>query len=98
MCLYALSIGPAKDALLSPLENAFRLETGPSGDVIVILGGGTEAEALSRLMCGHRLWKRLHIPLIVTGSGERTDVTPVEHPLYHLPELQGGLKGPGSTG
>ena len=24
--------------------------------------------------------------------------TPVEHPLYHLPELQGGLKVPGSTG
>ncbi len=29
---------------------------------------------------------------------QRPEVTPVEHPLYHLPELQGGLKGPGSTG
>ena len=75
VCLYALSIGPVKDALMSPLENAFRLETGASGDVIVILGGGTKAEALSRLTCGHRLWKELHIPLILTGSGERTDVS-----------------------
>ena len=33
-------IGPAKDALISPLENAFRLETASSGDVIVILGSG----------------------------------------------------------
>ena len=41
-----------KDTLISPLENAFRLETGASGDVIVILGGGTEAEALSRLEAG----------------------------------------------
>lgn len=71
VCLYALSIGPAKDALISPLENAFRLETSSSGDVIVILGSGIESEALSRLMCGHRLWKRLHVPLMLTGSGEK---------------------------
>ncbi len=76
VCLYAFSIGPAKDALISPLENAFRLETGASGDVIVILGSGIESEALSRLMCGHRLWKELHVPLILTGSGEGTDVPP----------------------
>ena len=67
-------IGPVKDVLISPLEDAFRLETGSSGDVIVILGGGTKAEALNRLMCGHRLWKELHVPLIITGSGERTEV------------------------
>ncbi|MFH1954157.1 MAG: O-antigen ligase family protein [Pseudomonadota bacterium] len=28
---------------------------------------------------------------------EKRKDTPVEHPLYHLPELQGGLKEPGST-
>jgi len=73
VCLYALSIGPLEDALISPLENAFRLETCASGDVIVILGSDIESEALSRLMCGHRLWKELHIPLILTGRGEGTE-------------------------
>ena len=71
VCLYALSIGPAKDALISPLENAFPVRANVSGDVIVILGGGIENEALIRFMCGHRLWKRLHVPLIITGSSEK---------------------------
>ena len=59
---------------MSPLENAFPVQTDISGDVIVILGSGTKAEALSRLMCGHRLWKKLHVPVILTGCGEGTDV------------------------
>ena len=73
ICLYALSIGPVKDALISPLENAFPVQADVSGDVIVILGSGTKAEALSRLTCGHRLWKRLHVPVILTGCGEGTE-------------------------
>ena len=70
VCLYALSIGPVKDVLMSPLENAFPVQTDVSGDVIVILGSGIENEALIRFMCGHRLWKRLHVPVILTGCGE----------------------------
>ncbi len=71
VCLYALSIGPVKDVLMSPLENAFPVQADVSGDVIVILGSGIENEALIRFMCGHRLWKRLHVPVILTGSGEK---------------------------
>ena len=71
ICLYALSIGPVKDVLMSPLETAFPVQVNVSGDVIVILGSGIENEALCRFMCGHRLWNRLHVPVILTGCGEK---------------------------
>lgn len=46
--LYAFSIGPTKDVLLAPLENAFPMDPNVSGDVIVVLGGGINGD-ISRL-------------------------------------------------
>ncbi len=80
-CLYALSIEPIKNALLTPLENSFPFKNNVNGDVIVMLGGGIKRnvidirgkgfpsdDALNRMVCTYRLWKQLHIPIIISGG------------------------------
>jgi uncharacterized SAM-binding protein YcdF (DUF218 family) len=82
LLLYALSIAPSRDALLMPLETYHPFTADVTGDVIVALGGGLREDvpdingrgfpaeqALVRMVAAFRLWRRLNVPIIVSGGG-----------------------------
>ena len=84
---WGLSISPVSDMLLRPLESGIVIPKNPSGDVIIILGAGTNIEKpgplgkgtpslimLPRLMAGARLHKNLGIPILISGQGDSRDV------------------------
>jgi uncharacterized SAM-binding protein YcdF (DUF218 family) len=81
LMLYVLSIAPAANFLIQGLESDFSIPENPSGDVIILLGGGiiegvpdlSGTAAPSPLMMGRivtavRLYQRLGLPIIVTGG------------------------------
>ena len=81
LTLWALSTFPVANFLIQGLEMDFSIPADPSGDVIVLLGGGvidrvpdlTGTATLSPLMMGRvvtaaRLYQRLKLPIIVTGG------------------------------
>ena len=81
LCLYGFSIEPTKDFLMRPLEDAFPLNEETKGDVLIMLGGGTYSgvpdlggkgspseDAIERMVCTYRLWRRLQVPVIVSGG------------------------------
>lgn len=81
MLFYAISTPYLSAALMRNLEAAYPLPENPSGDVIVLLGGGatkgtpdmngegglTEGSS-TRLLAAARLYHRLHIPILFTGG------------------------------
>lgn len=81
MIFYALSTPYLSSALMRNLEAAYIPPANPSGDVIVLLGGGStkgtpdidgtdnlgEGSA-SRLLAAVRLYHRLHVPILFTGG------------------------------
>ncbi|HEX8948997.1 MAG TPA: YdcF family protein [Dissulfurispiraceae bacterium] len=79
--LWAFSISPVSNALLRGLESGLKLPRDPSGDVIVLLGGGiyekvpdmsgtgAPSEAMDeRIISAVRLQKKLDVPVIVSGG------------------------------
>jgi uncharacterized SAM-binding protein YcdF (DUF218 family) len=81
LLLWALSTVPAANFLLQGLESDVSFPANPSGDVIILLGGGiidrvpdfTGTAVPTPLMMGRivtavRLYQRLRLPIIVTGG------------------------------
>ena len=81
LALWSLSIGPVANFLMSGLEAGFAIPEHPTGDVIILLGGGiigrvpdlTGPGAPTPLMMGRivtavRLYRILKLPIIVTGG------------------------------
>ena len=79
--LWLSSISPVSDALMKGLEAGLTVPENPSGDVIVLLGGGVyekvkdltgagapSGDSLARIVTAVRLQRRLHIPVIVAGG------------------------------
>ena len=94
LMLWALSTGPVANFLIQGLESDFSIPENPSGDVIILLGGGiidrvpdlTGAAAPSPLMMGRivtavRLYQRMGLPIIVTGGRVFEDGTGAEAPV-----------------
>ncbi len=81
LIFYAFSTPYLSSALMRNLETAYAPPENPSGDVIVLLGGGStkgtpdidgtdslgEGSA-ARLVTAARLYHRLHIPILFTGG------------------------------
>jgi uncharacterized SAM-binding protein YcdF (DUF218 family) len=81
MMLWALSTAPMANLLIHGLESDYSIPSNPSGDVIVLLGGGMiqgvpdltgtaapSPSTLSRIVTAVRLYQRLQLPIIVTGG------------------------------
>jgi len=82
LLLYGLSISPVSTALIDPLERDFRPVDVKSvqADGIVVLGGGARdrswlglepevaEDSLQRLVAAVKLYRALHIPIIITGG------------------------------
>ncbi len=79
--LWAASISPVSDFLVQGLEAGFDNPTAITGDVILLLGGGTIDEAvdmtgkgfpsddmLARIITAVRLQRRLDIPVLITSG------------------------------
>lgn len=94
LLLWALSTVPAANFLLQGLESDVSFPANPSGDVIILLGGGiidrvpdlTGTAVPTPLMMGRivtavRLYQRLRLPIIVTGGRVFDDGALAEAPV-----------------
>jgi uncharacterized SAM-binding protein YcdF (DUF218 family) len=81
LLLWAVSITPVSDALMSRLEAGVTIPRHIGGDVIILLGGGiyegvadltgrgTPGEdMMARIVTAVRLYRQLHIPVIISGG------------------------------
>ncbi len=78
LSLYLLSISPISNLLLLPLERPYRETFSGKADVIVVLGGGAEegcageirltGTSTKRVLKAYMLWKKTHLPLVVSGG------------------------------
>lgn len=79
--LYTISISWFGDLLIRSLESRYTPPTNPSGDVIVMLGGGALADvqgvhgngqlsgnAANKLLMVTQLYHRTHLPIILSGG------------------------------
>jgi uncharacterized SAM-binding protein YcdF (DUF218 family) len=79
--IWALATAPVADRIMAPLEQPYSEVNMPSGDVIVLLGGGIaegvpdfsgrgapSAGMLSRIVTAVRLQRRLDVPIVVSGG------------------------------
>jgi uncharacterized SAM-binding protein YcdF (DUF218 family) len=79
--LWGLSVGPVSDTLMRGLESDLTIPANPSGDVIVLLGGGVydgvrdltgvgapSEDTLARIATAARLQRRLQVPVVVSGG------------------------------
>ncbi len=91
--IYLISIEPVKDFLLKPLETKFQQPKNISGDVIVVLGGGSyntgilTEDSLKRVLAGFVLHKRLNLPIILSGGSAITNLPESEAMKSLLTEL-----------
>ncbi len=86
LLLYGLSISPVSSALIAPLESGYRPVNVKlvKADVIVVLGGGSIDRSwlgldqepgegsTQRLVAGVKLYRVLHIPVLLTGGSGDT--------------------------
>ncbi len=85
--LWALSTVPVANWLLQGLETDVAFPSNPSGDVIIMLGGGVLSgvpdiegtgapsySSMNRIVAAVRLYRRLELPIIVTGGRVFEDV------------------------
>lgn len=92
--LWALSSLPVADVLMQGLESDVSLPVNPSGDVIILLGGGiidrvpdlTGTAVLAPLTIGRmvtavRLYQRIELPIIVTGGRVSNNDSAAEAPV-----------------
>lgn len=83
---WGLSTVPVADTLLRPLEKGMAIPADPMGDVIIVLGAGTNGErpdplgkggpserTLTRLVVGARLHRNLGLPVLASGRGNGRD-------------------------
>lgn len=81
LVLWAFTIVPLSDTLLSSLESGIKIPENPQGDIIILLGGGAyegtydltgigapSEEMLTRTITAVRLQRKLDIPIIVSGG------------------------------
>jgi len=81
LILWALSVPPVCNLLMRGLESDFSIPANPSGDVIILLGGSViqgvpdisgrsapSASTLGRVVAAVRLYRQVHLPIIVTGG------------------------------
>jgi uncharacterized SAM-binding protein YcdF (DUF218 family) len=79
--MWALSIAPVSDAMIRGLESKYDIPQNVKGDVIILLGRGVSDKApdltglgapsgsyLTRIVTAVRLQKKMHIPIIVSGT------------------------------
>ncbi|NPA32072.1 MAG: YdcF family protein [Aquificae bacterium] len=84
LSLYLLSIEPVKDALFYPLESPYWDKKPESADAIVILGGGAynngrlKPSSYRRLVAGFLLYRKLRVPLIVSGGASLGSIPEAE--------------------
>ena len=81
LMLWALSTVPLANFLIQGLESEYSIPANPSGDVIILLGGGMiegvpdltgrsapSPSTMGRIITAVRLYRRLGLPIIVTGG------------------------------
>ena len=81
LLLWMVSMHPVANALTGGLESGLKLPAHARGDVIILLGGGINEgvpdlsgsgvpseDMMPRLVTAVRLYRRLHIPIIVSGG------------------------------
>lgn len=81
LMLWALSTVPLANFLIHGLESDYSIPANPSGDVIILLGGGMvegvpdltgtstpSPSTMGRIVTAVRLYRRLGLPIIVTGG------------------------------
>jgi uncharacterized SAM-binding protein YcdF (DUF218 family) len=79
--IWLSAIVPTAHGLLRALESPFELPKNPSGDVIIVLGGGTyqgvddlsgkgfpDGDTLSRLLTAVRIQRRLKVPILIASG------------------------------
>ena len=89
LIFWLLSVWPVARGLTQGLEKGLSLPPEPHGDVIVLLGGGLYADVpdltgrgtpsddmMTRLVMAVRLYRRLHLPVIVSGGSVYGKTTP----------------------
>ena len=92
--LWSMSIAPVADRLTLGLELPFTAPTRPAGDVIILLGGGViegvrdlvgtgapTPDMLTRVVGAVRLYKRLPLPIIVSGGAVQEYRSSSEAPI-----------------
>ena len=91
--IWTLSISPVANAIITGLESNIEIPKNPQGDVIILLGGGSNTgssdlsgvgsptgDALARIVTAVRLQNRLNIPVIVS-SGQVYKNKPSDAPI-----------------
>lgn len=81
LLLWIVSISPVSSALIGGLESGLTIPSHPRGDVIILLGGGIldgvpdltgsgapAGEMMARLVTAVRLYRRLPVPILVSGG------------------------------
>ncbi|WP_236906082.1 YdcF family protein [Clostridium pasteurianum] len=81
IAFYICTIPIAGNSAIRLLENRYKVPANPSGDVIIMLGGGSTLDtpnlgfnghlsgfAANRLLTSIQLYKKLNIPIIVSGG------------------------------
>ena len=91
LILWILSVAPVSNGLMRGLESGLSFPANPSGDVIILLGGGLisgvpdidgkgapTASSMGRIVAAARLYRRLELPIIVTGGRVYADIDVAE--------------------
>jgi uncharacterized SAM-binding protein YcdF (DUF218 family) len=94
LLLWAFSTVPLSNWLIQGLESDFSIPVNPSGDVIILLGGsmiegvpdltGTSTlspSTMGRIVTAVRLYRRLALPIIVTGGRVNDDADSAVAPI-----------------
>jgi uncharacterized SAM-binding protein YcdF (DUF218 family) len=81
MLLWTVSLSPVSKVLIGGLESGLTIPSHAQGDVIILLGGGIyegvpdltgsgapSEDMLARLVTAARLYRQLHIPIMVSGG------------------------------
>jgi uncharacterized SAM-binding protein YcdF (DUF218 family) len=93
IALWIISAIPVQDALMRGLDSGLALPSNPSGDVIILLGGGVYSQVtdisgegapsedmLARIVAAVRLQKKLKVPIIIS-TGQVFTWTTSEAPI-----------------
>ncbi|NVN92777.1 MAG: YdcF family protein [Desulfuromonadales bacterium] len=81
LLIWVVSIVPVSRALIGSLESGLSIPTPVQGDVVILLGGGIyegvpdltgsgspSEDMCPRLVTAARLYRRLHVPIIISGG------------------------------
>lgn len=91
--VYFISIEPGRNFLLSFLEKGFCVSQTLDANAIVILGGGAYSlnylseDTQNRTLTGYLVYKKTHLPIIVSGGAVFGDVSDAKAMANMLKEL-----------